>query len=377
MGVMQAKARRRALRHGRAVWLLAISWMMGCGDETPVDGDAGMLPDAPIPTDAPRDAPLDGCVAQPFPSENRDIDILFVMSTAASMATIDGDASPDSRWASASKAVSTFTASLSGQAFGAGLSFFPVLRPGDAGTPVEACTSADYEPLAFSIGGLDADGERARAIDATLQARSLEGGSTLTAALTGALKSAARAKERTGHVILTVLVADGPADSCGGDVASAAAAAREAFARDYLETYVLAVGPDAKTLDPIAAAGGTFHVYSADSDGIGTALSALGASMRRCHFFLASTWPPYGAVRLTFAIDYGEPTRQFISRVDDGSTCSQMGGWFFNSNSTPAYAILCPATCEGLLQRPEREVSGMFGCLTAPATSTGRRVKSF
>src|SRR5689334_5949218 len=129
--------------------------------------------------------------------------------------------------------------------------------------PVEACTGDDYALPAVSIASLDADGSKAAEIGAALDAHPLQGANAMTAALAGGLRIAARAKARTGHVIQTILVTDGSSDPCGGDIASAAMAAGNAFQTDHLETYVLGIGPNAATLDPIAVAGGTFHAYTA------------------------------------------------------------------------------------------------------------------
>src|SRR5262249_28118382 len=157
-----------------------------------------------------------------------DIDILFLMSSSASMATIDGDASPDSRWAAASRAVRAFATMRSGRAYGAGLAFFPQRNAGDGGI-IESCAATDYETPAVAIAPLDDTGMWSVEIETALGARTVEGGNAMTAALTGALRAAARAKSRTGHVVQTVLVTDGTGDPCGGDVASAAAIAGEAF----------------------------------------------------------------------------------------------------------------------------------------------------
>jgi hypothetical protein len=355
------KFRRPRITLLRARFWFAIPLLAGCGDPSPLEADdAGSLADAGTPR---ADVTADHCVAQPLTSDDRAIDVLFVMSTSASMATIDGETSPDSRWASASNAVRAFVARLNGERYGAGLLFFPLLVPTDGGAAVEACSSSDYEAPVVSVAPLDAAGAQAAAIDAALGAASLEGGNAMTAVLTGALKVAARVKGRTGHIVQTVLVTDGALDSCGGDVTSAAAAARTAFQTDRLETYVLGIGSNATNLDLIAAAGGTFHAYAATSnEGVASALSTLGATMRRCHFFFPMVLPPDAFLRMIFAVDYGKIGQELLSRFDDGSFCGPSAGWFLNSNVTPSYAIVCPTTCEALLQRPDREVSAMLGC---------------
>jgi hypothetical protein len=348
---------------GRAVLLLALPLSLTCGDPIALQVDAGgTISDARTEI---TDSTVDACVAQPFVSENRDIDILFVVATSSSMSTID--ASQGSRWDAASSAIRTFVTGQSGQHFGAGILFFPLMIPGgDAGDLVEACSGSDYLAPAVPIAPLEADGAHAAAFEAVLGSRSLAGGNAMAAALTGALKQAARAKAATGHIIQTVLVTDGASDPCGGAVIGSAAAAGDAFQTDHLETYVLGVGPDASNLDPIAAAGGTFHAYAAPgNETVGPVLATLGAAMRRCHFYFPMVLAPDDTSRLDIAIDDRTTGTEFVSRFDNGSLCKQGPGWFFDSPVAPAYATFCPATCDGLLQRPDRVVSAMLGCFVA------------
>ena len=342
---------------GRSVFLLLLALTSRCGDSIPSQSSAD------TPADGGADATGDACGAQSLVSDERDIDILFLVATSASMATIDEDPSQGSRWVAVSSALRTFVTSLSGRRFGAGISFYPFLLGGDdGGSPVESCSVSDYRTTEVSIAALDPIGSHAADVEAALGPRLLAGGNAMAAALAGALRQAARAKASTGHIVQTVLVTDGAIDPCGGGVASAATAAADAFHTDYLETYVLGVGPDAKNLDPIGAAGGTFHAYTAGNEGIAAALATLGASMRRCRFFFPMVLPESGFSRVDMLMEDGN-SREHLSRLMDGSGCAQNRGWFYNSPTTPAYAIFCPATCDALLERPARRVSALLGCL--------------
>jgi len=342
---------------GCAVLLLALSVTLACGDPILPESDA-----AGTATDAGIDAIGDACMAEPFTSAHRDIDILFVVATSASMATIDGDASQGSRWDAASSAIRALVAGLGGQQFGAGLLFFPLLVPeGDGGNLVEACSGSDYLAPALPIAPLDADGAHAAAFEQALGSRSLQGGNAMAAALAGALRQAARVKASTGHIVQTVLVTDGALDPCGAAVTGAATAADAAFQTDHLETYVLGIGPDGHRLDPIAAAGGTFHTYTGN-DAVAPALATMGAAMRRCKFFFPMVLPPSGFSRISMVIDYGKGGMGLLPLLLGGSSCQENQGWFYNSPTAPAYAVFCPATCDVLLQSPGREVSALLGC---------------
>ena len=215
---------------------------------------------------------------QSIASDLRDIDLLFVVATSASMATIETDGSPASRWTAAAQAIRGFVAGIGGRRFGAGMLFYPLLLPGgDGGTLVEACSGSEYLALEVSIAPLGADGAQAALFDAALGSRRLEGGNAMAGALAGALRLAARAKATSGHIIQTVLVTDGAPDPCGTEVPSAAVAAGEAFRTDHLETYVLGIGQGASNLDPIAVAGGTFHAHAASSnDALTSTLVTMG-----------------------------------------------------------------------------------------------------
>jgi hypothetical protein len=356
----------RGARRRRAVLQLALGLASACGDPVVLPADAaGTLLDARTDDAAPADANLDACVALPFTGADRDIDILFVVATTASMATIDEDASQTSRWVAATQAIRAFVASLGGQRFGAGMIFFPLLIPGgDAGMPVEACAASEYLVPVVPIAALETTGAHAQAFEAALDARALEGGNAMEGALAGALRQAARAKASAGHIVHTVLVTDGTPDPCGPEVTGAAAAAGDAFRTDHLETYVLGVGPGATNLDPIAVAGGTFHAYSALADeGILSAFATIGATMRRCHFFFPMVLPDNQLFRVVMAIDDDMGGRQLLPRIEDGTDCRQNPGWFFNSPMAPAYAKLCPAACDAVLQHADRKVMAQIGCL--------------
>jgi len=371
-----------------AAFLLALPWTVTCGGPTDVDRDAAGHADATadvavsadavsdVPTfldvTAPgdvslRDSPTrEPCVAQPLTSDNRDIDVLFVVSTSASMATIDGEASSDSRASSVTKAVGTFMAGINGQAYGAGLLAYPLLEPDDGGIPVEACASVAYERPTVPVVALDASGVQAAVFQAELSRRTPRGGNPMAAALTGALKEAARVRRTTGHVVVTVLVTDGSADPCGANVAGAAAAAGQAFEGDHLETYVIGMGPDATKLDSIAAAGGTFHAYSAmGNEGSIAALSTVGTTWRRCHFYFPSDLPSNAFVRMIFAIDYQKPGEEILFLLLKGGDCSERGGWFVDTTPVPTSGTLCPSTCDMLLQRPERDTNAVIGCFSS------------
>jgi hypothetical protein len=348
------------LPHGRAVLLLLLSSLAACGNEAAFAPDA-----AKPPSDAGNEVDSYSCVAQPFLSEIRDVDLLFVVATSASMSTTDADAGQGSRWEGASTAISSFVAGLGGQHFGGGMSFFPLLTPGgDGGTPVEACTGSDYSVPAVPIAPFEADGAHAAAFDAALGSRSLEGGNAMSAALAGGLDRAARAKGTSGHIVHTVLVTDGAPDPCGGGQADAVAAARDAFHTNHLETYALGIGPDAASLDPIAREGGTLHAYAAlGNDAVAPALASMRDTMRRCHFYFPMVLSPSEAMRIVLAIDYETDRAQFLGMIDDGSRCGQTPGWFYDSSLGPAYATFCPAVCDELLAHPERVVSAVLSCL--------------
>ena len=356
----------RGARRRRGIFQLALCLTSACGDPVVPQADAaGTLPDAQTDGAAPADANVDACVAQPFTSADRDIDILFVVATSASMATVDEDASQTSRWVAAAQALRVFVVNLGGQRFGAGMVFFPLLVPGgDAGTPVEACTGSEYLIPVVPIAGLETNGAHAQAFEAALDARALEGGNATAGALAGALRQAARAKASSGHIVHTVLVTDGTPDPCGPEVTGAAAAAGEAFRTDHLETYVLGVGPGATNLDSIAAAGGTFHAYSALADeGILSQFATIAATMRRCHFFFPMVLPDNQLFRVVMAIDDDMGGRQLLPRLEDGTYCRQNPGWFFNSPTSPAYAKLCSAACDAVLQHADRKATAQIGCL--------------
>src|SRR5690349_829793 len=76
--------RPTAFRLGPKVALLSLLLTVSCGDATPPDTTPGDAGNSPIDGGNPAlDAPSDACVAQPVVSDERDIDMVLVMSSAA------------------------------------------------------------------------------------------------------------------------------------------------------------------------------------------------------------------------------------------------------------------------------------------------------
>ena len=376
--MLQCAAWRLAWAIGSSVLVLAI----GCGETTPMETHPDKLVDASLGNgeasvgDVDReggsglivtdvispDLKRDTCTARVVASERPDIDLFFVVATSATMSANDDDSAPTSRFDRVSNAVVDFVAHAMDDHLGAGVFFYPALVPGVDGGVVEACSSSEYLDPAVPWAPLDAAGTQVAAIATALRARSLAGGNTLAAALEGALRRAAQAKALSGRMTHVVLITDATADPCGADAAVAAGLARATFEKSFVETYVVAVGPDAPQLDAIAVAGGTFHAYRAGSrDEIKTSLDTIGVTLRRCRFHI----PALAAdeyLRFLMMIDYGEPGEQVLFQLVQGSLCADQPGYLFDRQPMPRQATICPAPCEALLRPPERKLDAVIGC---------------
>ncbi len=68
--------------------------------------------------------------------------------------------------------------------------------------------------------------------------------------------------------------------------------------------------------------------------------------------------------RVNFVYQNAAGGSETISRVDDASSCSQNGGWYYDSPTSPSQILLCPQTCDVLAADEEGDVEIQFGCAT-------------
>jgi hypothetical protein len=68
---------------------------------------------------------------------------------------------------------------------------------------------------------------------------------------------------------------------------------------------------------------------------------------------------------MIFLIDGQKPGEEYVPRLLKGADCSELGRSFVDTTPTPTYATLCPATCDMLLKRPERDAYVVLGCYSS------------
>jgi hypothetical protein len=314
--------------------------------------DGGPRP--PVTDGAPDMAVLPSCLASSHQTHGVPTDLYFMVDKSLSMNTIDPGTTA-SRWVLVSMAMNAFLNSPDSVGLGAGIAFFPIpLDGGAGGRPAADCTPSDYAMPVQPMALLPAV---ALPISAAIAAQTLSTGTPTTPALEGAYAYAqALQRGSPDRTVAVVMVTDGNPLQCGSTIANAsAAAAVGAAASPPIRTYVLGIGPSLANLNAIAAAGGTGHAYlvqSGGGDALTAALNAIRADTISCEYAL----PPLdggpfdaGGVNVQDRVGLGG-TVTMLSQVSGAAACGPGGGWFFDDGAQPKWIILCPTSCNPLLQ---------------------------
>jgi hypothetical protein len=199
------------------------------------------------------------------------------------MATVDPpNVATDTRWQRVTAGLAQLSRQ-SGHPYRIGVTFFPLIPSGPGSGP--ACSTVYYGapsvPMHFfpSTRGPDAmavqipesESPTGPAFDATV-------GYMRQWAMTS---HAPDLLARTPPSI--VLVTDGPPTACGSTVEGVAVAAAAAFqGTPRMRTYVLAVGQEARGLDPIASGGGTARAISSGNGDLHEAFEKIARSRLIC-----------------------------------------------------------------------------------------------
>ncbi len=362
---MSTRTTARLLPLGLATFLLG-----SCGSRTPLDADPIedilVVPDASLDAEAGRDAELEACRRDARDMGQITIDLFFAMDRSLSMQTKD-PGSTTTRWEAVSAAMASFVNSPMSAGLGAGIEFFPRLRPDGA----NYCTGADYAFPVVAIGALPG------VAPSILKAIALQDpapGTPTTQALDGAhVYVRSQQLAHADHTLAVVIVTDGNPRSCGSTIdATAAVAAGAASGTPPIKTYVLGVGPNLVNLNAIARSGGTSQAYLVESSGEASLLAALESirtSALTCEFGLPSRsdgGPRIDVTRVSTKIAAtGEETT--LQQVLDAEACAGGPGWFFDNAVPPAdppptRILLCPASCSPLVKGTGNRFEVAFGC---------------
>jgi len=325
-----------------------------------------------------------GCTGQSYASERLPLDLYFLIDLSGSMAQSAGSGS---KWDRVSAALVAFLNAPESAGLGLGVGYFPAnvqstCGPGDPGCLCipfvniclpnigGSCEAQEYATPSVSLS-LSPD---PAVIVADIQRQALEGGTPTRPALEGALQYVEGwAEQHPGRSVAVVLATDGDPQGCDSnapsDAADTAAAAWNGPHR--IRTFVIGVGNELRSLDLVAAAGGTGQAFltsdGADLSGqFADALTQIRVEAGGCTYTLPPA--PEGRaidptlVNVSVGGTSGAPSG-IVPMASQGvaESCSATGGWYYDNPNAPAAIKLCPATCAALGQG---QVDVQLGCQT-------------
>ena len=370
---------------------IAVSWvhapllagvaaiLAGCGSRTPLDaggleGSGGGAIDSIDSIDGGANAQ---CFTSSQPVGEVPIDLYFIMDKSTSMRMFDRG-QPVSRWTAVSQAMRSFLASPKSVGLGAGVAFFPRV---DASGKV-LCGASDY---AFPVVPMGIIPAVVPAITTAIGAQVLAATTPTAPALQGA-HIYARRQAQSGRLTAVVIVTDGEPRDCGSTIDSTASIATQASGGNpSIQTYVLGVGPSLSALNRIAAAGGTGRAYLVESGGekeLTAALDAIRTSALRCSYVIPEKGRELAArqpVKVTTRAGRGSaPTA--VAEVRNADACGTSPGWYYErapvtgdgspADDAPTHVMLCPASCDSLVQATGSQLDVVVGCDGAGGNET-------
>jgi hypothetical protein len=293
-------------------------------------------------------------------------DAFFLVDKSASMSKVDPpDVTPETRWRRAFASIEEFC--MHNGAFARyGIGFAPHLSDGSTSP---SCSPADYLTPAAELSEQTLTNPSVRI---ALDAQTLGGDAAGVPALDGALRHAAdwfaarigAHGFRAAVAPAVILVMGAPPVGCGSTVQAMAALASAAFnGPSRIRTFVVAVGPEAQGLDPIAAAGGTSHAYATPPADFDETLVRIGRALQICDIPRQLSTQQAAQLQVRARLDSSTPFAP-LSRVSNLASCGSAGGWYFDRSDDPSLVMLCPSTCTAIIDAPAGQMVAGFPCGT-------------
>jgi hypothetical protein len=234
----------------------------------------------------------------------------------------------------------------------------------------DSCLADAYAKPVVEIEPLPGVGQKI--IDA-FNAVQPNGGTPSRPALEGAIKHAKAFADANQHHVVVVMATDGEPEGCTTNTVTDVANAASAGVAEGILTYVIGVGSDLASLDPVAAAGGTGKAFIVDVGGnatqqfIDALLKIKATASLACNYTVPQ--PPDGGVldpdKVNVELTEGTPpTTTIIKRVDGVSQCTSNGGWYYDNPMSPMQIIMCDATCKQLSAVTDATIDIELGCKT-------------
>ena len=295
---------------------------------------------------------------KPLTAAATSLDLYLLLDKSSPMAMVDPpDVAPNTRWARITRAIDTFARKRESP-IRLGLGFFPMDVLGS--TP--SCTAAHYATATVAIGA-----DRVSAISNAMAAESPGNETWTRPALEGALSYAfywtvnTHAGDPPSLLPPSVVLMTGAMPTgCGGTVDNLAAAAAASF-RDTprIRTHVIAIGADARGLDPVATAGATHRVYASQSLDLDEIFARIARARAVCDipFDLPNNRPDLSRLEVRARMSSTDPLVA-IPRQSDAESCGSGGGWFLEPPTDAKMIMLCPSTCAAVVDTPGQVVAG-------------------
>jgi len=294
------------------------------------------------------------------------IDLVFLIDRSGTMGL--PDSSP--KLFAVESALSTFLNDPASDGIGAGIVYFPTVKPADL------CAVLSYKVLDVPIAPLP---DNAFALTNSMPA-TWSWGTPEHSGLKGALLAATAYQDaHPTHKVNVVIATDGDGSyGCDGenfvggtyvqDLDALEELAQEAQDYNGVHTYVVAVpGATIASLDKLAAAGGTTAAYDITQDisKFSAAMAEIRNAVLACDFELPP--PPLGMDLLPDKVNFtytpgGTDKPVILPRADDLADCGDEPGWYYDSNIVPTKILLCPASCTTVKNDTSAKVDVAFGC---------------
>jgi len=302
----------------------------------------------------------DACASSNAGVDALPIYLVFMVDKSGSMGNENGTNVLATKWNPAVAALKSFFADPSSANIHASLAFF---------SAPDTCNVNSYATPTIAMTTLPS-----AAFGPALDAQSPSGGTPTRPAMEGAVQYAqsVAAGLKAGEKVAVVLVTDGdPSDNCNPKSTAQNTAAAAASVAATIKTYVVGVGNGAVNLDTIATGGGTApHIQVSTSSAattsadLRTAIGKIKASQLTCDYALPP--PPAGKTIDVNAVNVNYTTGGATKTLPYSATCSDAGGWHYDSVTTPTKIIMCPSICTTLQgDTVGGKVDIIFGCGTA------------
>lgn len=298
----------------------------------------------------------DACASSNAGVDALPIYLVFMVDKSGSM----GGASLGVKWTPAVAALKDFFADPTSANIHASLAFFE---------SADVCNVSSYATPSVAMTALPST-----AFGTALDAKSPSGNTPTRPAVEGAVQYAqsVAATLTAGEKVAVVLVTDGdPNDNCSPKSTAANTAAAAATVAATIKTYVVGVGTGAANLDTIATGGGTApHIQvnttsaATTSADLKAAIGQIKKSQLTCDYALPP--PPAGKTIDVNAVNVNYTTGGATKTLPYSASCSDPGGWHYDSVTAPTKIVMCSSICTTLqADTAGGKVDIIFGCGTS------------